>query len=605
MAFLNGGVFEQPALRPRRFFGPGAFMFQRTDHLPVATGSTRAMNFFRGIVRAYDHNIALGNSDMLPVAKVFAPTGGHWRANGLRYPTNGGSSAPVNSGYMINYDEEEVTPYPIAGVNGETGAVSNARQILFASVFVYMPSQATYDITWQDWGRSPIVDANDDHTSFMSTRRNRLVNIIDYQPGQSFRINGSVNIWRQKWNNNVDFDYRMALSKNDVLNSFDPDGTRLSGWSGAVGGFNRFNPQDNTYDSSYALSVGKMEENPYGWPVSAEAGSLGKPTSYQIDTTWPSTVRFSQGVAFFNPTNGAGVPYADLTAQYDEFAAGHIKHMLGCVVWEGGSQGHQGGVQSPHDVWNNEERGFDWPANRSDGSFNKSFGAQVFWDPEEGVASETDDGPDYIPVDVPKWGWVARLKKAAYETALSNLASSTHVGAPFARVLIRCLREYGMVIFDKNTFKFVTTEGGSGHPADLNVVTGGASVSDIPREYDPTNDAQWESSNRANMRRYPCFHLVLGYDSRFPAINMTSYDETTEMDPDNPTHVTACQTDGAPSRVSTEVIDGDPTTGCWDATTHCFVTEAGIQYDDFEFVSLEENALMTEFWSYKIFGSSR
>jgi len=547
MALQTGGEREYPSGH-RRFFGPGYFGFQRVDNLPAVAESPEVLNFFKGIKIAAETSGAT-------VAPYFVATGGHYKGNALRYIDGATASQPNNYGISANYDAGAPTPYAL-GMGGDLNPT--ARDALDLEVgykdnnvfpypgvytYVLMPDPTVYDLYWQDWGRNPVADNLDNHQDFIS-RKDVYYSLIHWSTlSASDRINGGhMNAWRSRFRTGQ-FNYAAASTKRDVIAQQDPDGD-LGGASGANANFPRYEGAQPTlsYDSAY--------------------GQIGEAFSCDtVDIFQTVTTKYGNATSLFGHCNGGGVPYVDHIARYDEFNRGLIPHQLLCVVWEGADQG-----ASPHDGWNNPNRGFRWPAQRSDGEWEVTSGdADIYWDAAAGIASLTDDGPNYEKINIPMYGWIVRLKASSVKSKMAVCDASSHVGAPFAKVFLRALFEYGAIIMDKNTVI----------AGDAKFDNGTGSVSDLPNRYPNDNFALYNSGNMSNITRQHGFGMRIAYDSRFDAIS-TNLGTDVALDKDNPAHMT---------EVENNPLDIE------DAVTHCIETVVMLDYDDFEFVDMEANNL--------------
>lgn len=530
MAFASGGKYERPS-RQKRFFGPAHYCFKNISTLPAVAHSQHAINFYKGIATAAT---AAGSS---PVTSVTV-AGGHASGNYIKYGETGTSSGPINEGNVINFDDVYDQPFRIGEGIPETELASTnlekARYNYSGSIWYLLPDPNDYTVYWRDFGRNPPADAFDNHAYFVS-RKDILVGLIHYSvagglgdPGD--RINaGHVNAWRARLRDGR-FNYAAAATKRDVMAQIDPDGN-LGTYSGANGiNWTRFLGAYPEMD--YNTGYGVVDKN-----FRADGAS-----KYQDMTN------------LFAHINGGGVPMVDHIAHYEEFVRGIIKHQLICYVWEGGKTG-----TNPHDVWNNADRNFRWPAMRGDGLWEDSDVSPIYWDAANGAVSTTQDGPGYERVRIPQYGWIVRLKASSYLSALDELNATTHVGAPFAKIMLRALHEYGAIIMDKNT-----TNGGS-----HKLYTGTTPVSDLAARY-PHDNIGWYAGNGSNITRNFCFKFRIGYDSRFPAIN-TEIGTDTVLDRNIQAHVDAAQT-----KVNTH-----------DAMSHCIENDTSLSFDDFEFVDME------------------
>jgi hypothetical protein len=122
-------------------------------------------------------------------------------------------------------------------------------------------------------------------------------------------------------------------------------------------------------------------------------------------------------------TNGGGVPITSLIVTYDELARGWINHTLAFVAERYSGQNHD-------QIYASTPR---WPATHSDGE-----------DRWTGGTSTTGIVPSAIGVGGPFAGQIFRLRQDSYP--MQNLDKYS----PMQQVLLRALRDYGMVLFDKH-----------------------------------------------------------------------------------------------------------------------------------------------------------
>lgn len=391
MAWTVGPMHTPPSFG--RFFGPKYFAFHRTDHLPAVPQNAFYQNFYKELGEWLNRN-----DDWNTNKYLFCGFGtpGLTRDSGEFFP---------NWGHAFNSDEMEPDPYPLrhgSSAPGHEAAVNLSYPTLTGSMMASASPNA-FDMAIQDFGPNPSTEANDNHLELVSQRSRCQLMFIGTHP-QLDPLTGSRYVGASKWMNkrtDGSFCYDQVLNSREVFYARTADS-----------------------DGSFPRFIGKApipdEDHPYGtYGVAWDGGVNGAPLDNIGD--------FGRGTA-------SRILTADLFIKYEEVVRGRIPHMLFATTL-GGSEAFVPPVMSGDGHFKQPVLGDPLSPGADD--------SPVFYD---GTTNTVGAGTRILP---PKYGWIARLSETAYGDAYEALIGSPHVGATFAKVVVRCLREFGVIIGDK------------------------------------------------------------------------------------------------------------------------------------------------------------
>lgn len=388
MAWTVGPMHMPPSFD--RFFGPKFFGFQRTDHLPAVPNSIYYRNFYRELTKWVSRNAVPGWASDQYLNLSFG-TPGLTRDSGKYYQ---------NWGHNYNCDENDPYPYPLRHGSSAPGVelahnLAVGLDLVQRGSMVASASPNSFNMTIQDFGPNPAGELNDNHLEIVSQRSRCQLMFIGTHP-QLDPITSSRYVGVSKWlNKRTDgsFCYDHTLIGRDVYYAKTGD---------SDSSFPRFATRPPIPD----------EDHPYGTHLVAwDTGVNSGPTD--------AAGHMGRGTA-------GRTLSVDLYAKYEEFVRGRIPHMLFGSAVQGSTA-------------------FVSPSMSSDGTIQEPLpnDPPVYYD---GSTNTVGSGYRILP---PKYGWIVRLTEDGYNTAYEALVGSPHVGAPFARVFVRCLREFGVIIGDK------------------------------------------------------------------------------------------------------------------------------------------------------------
>lgn len=495
----------------------------RTDGLPAHADSAKHMGFYEELSKSTRMNssgLTLGDDDK------------NWSIRHAFVPERYGDKM---WGFNFNVDGGVNPPYWPRG--NYTGVVKGTYPSFPKDDTFVMWPQSSYwtDLVYQDMKSDLSWDESDQHMDVISFRHRTYACAIRYRPDQSSpeffqsRTASHVNMWMNR-DPGGSWMYDHSMVEREAYDA-------ITGAGGSVS-YPRFSE-----------AIARPGLVPYG---QLAGYTTSGPSTFDMEDALGDEVGARK---FFAWVNGAGsIPYVDHHATWREFARGKIPHMLMGVTYNAGND-------------------FVRPARRTDGVFANPESGSVYYDganDDSGTTPRAGGGQEIL---APPQGIIVRLKRSAYLDAMDDLRGSTHVGAHNARVLIRALREYGFIIYDKYTY------GTSGSdPGEVDLV-------DIGDEYNATYDGGntverffVQLMNTRDMR-HPFINLNLGTDFLCNPVNMST--GAVSLDESG-------YTSNGGSGTLEDYLDNN-----WnatvDATQHCLRTVCSIGYTDFETVDISSN----------------
>ena len=563
-----------------RFWGPEWYGYHSVNGMAKHPLSDYYNNFLHQLARVEDNA-----GGTLPFGCEFGVP------LGMRDPNAAAVQGNPTYTHAINSDESWITPIRFdIGSDWTYGQRTYGGGVLWglpviqgSRTHIYVPQHSYYGdgttsqkkLIYQDWGRTPAETTAglDQHCEWISHRRGYIMLGYGYRTDTAGLTPSTAD---QRWSGNAP---AADSAINGWVNREPGAGRWVYGKHYALWDMHEL-ILDNTDSSDNTLGAGSGYKTGNRRTQDVEAPQLGEEwrtpfggwkESNPQQGPWRSRDGASgsdedSARSWFGKATVGETPYFPHIPRYEEFVKGRIRHTMITVIYSnaGNGFGFTGTI--------NKGPGWRRPAYASDGDFwDLDDGDSPIWFDSGGRGAGTVDigdsgNPNAEQCAAPPCGMICRLSRAKYESADAALAASSHAGAPFARIYLRALHEYGMFIMDSNQ----SYESG-------------------------TNVADWTNWQGAdldpaghNHKNRHAFDPVVYRDWRFPLIDPA--DTTTILNPTGADPYTG---------YATPIDSGEWNNDAVCAIDHALTTIALIDYSDFEWVDIS-GLLENNYYSFRM-----